>query len=73
MNQIDLLVDILLDKNEDGFIFANCSQSAATIWVKRNKFDPEIYHSMVPEAQCEAFWYIQAKKPEWIEKYGLKL
>ncbi len=67
------LIKICLDKNEEEFIFDVCGESVASIWVKRDHFDPNIYKEMVPTARHEAYWYIQSMKPEWIEKYELQL
>ncbi len=66
------LIKICVDKSEDEFIFANCGQSVASIWVKRNKFNKKIYDEMVPESQWEVYYYINGNKPEWIKEYELQ-
>ena len=65
------LIKIVTDEHEEQFIFDNCGESIATIWVKRDYFDTNLYKKMVPDAQYELYGYVQGSRPEWIEKYQI--
>jgi len=55
------------------YILQNIGESIFDIWNKRNSFSPEIYNSLNDSAKDGFYRSMCAFRPEWIEKYNIKI
>jgi len=55
------------------YILQNIGESIFDIWDKRNSFSSEIYNSLNGSAKDGLYRSICASRPEWIERYNIKI
>jgi len=57
----------------DYSVLQTCGESIARIWVLRDQFEMQDYVKLCMQARLGALDYIEGMKPEWFEKYNLRI
>jgi len=71
---LSALIKAAQDPNtDDWLVLDTCAESIADIWMNRNSFDNDVYNTLRKAAKISIFYHIKAAKPEWIEKYNIKI
>ena len=68
---VSALVELGQKMEEDEIVLNSCGESLGEIWVKRNKFYPDLYSFLLSTVRYGIFYVIKHDKPEWIEQYQL--
>lgn len=63
---LDALIKVAKNKDEDFTVLNSCGESIASIWLKTNTFNKDIYNSLSRPAQDGIYYVIKNDRPEWL-------